>query len=606
MTNNTNSFELAKDSYVAFDATSIRQLIIDRLNEQKEFTDQNYIGSNLASIIDIISYTYHTLIYYLNKTSTESMFTEAQLYENINRIVKLLDYSPVGSQTSTLTFTCSATNLPASIYTIPRYSYVVINNIPYSFNEDVTFVKSQNNAVENLAELAEQKLLYQGLFQEHPIQVAAGDDNEIVILNPGTDVVDHFNIEVFVKKIKTNTWSQFTKTQNLYLENSNAEKFEIRLNGNDRYEIKFGNNINGVKLEPGDEVAIYYLSSLGSRGEVGAGAMTNEQKLIGYNTIQYNNIISNVFSNEFNFLTTEQLRNSFIFRNRFGSTQFKNKETPDEIRENAPSTYRSQFRLVTTQDFETFIKTNFANLITDVKCINNWDYISGYMKYFYDIGITDPSKTDRALFNQVLYADSCNFNNIYLIVVPRTTTSNADYLLPVQKGLINSSLLTYKMATTETVFVDPIYKAVSIGISSNGNFFEEDLELCQLQIIKDSSSRRSNNIIINDIVNLLKNYFNKINSRLGQIVDTRALTQEILNIEGIKTIYTARTDSPNDKIEGMSFAIWNPQYPLNDIKTTINSISLQPFEYPYFYDIDTIINRIVVITEPNNFETIEY
>ena len=99
-----------KDSYIAFDALSLRQLIIDRLNEQQVFTDQNYIGSNLAAVIDIVSFAYSSLIYYLNKTSTETLFSEAQLYENINRIVKLLDYKPIGIQTATISPQISATS----------------------------------------------------------------------------------------------------------------------------------------------------------------------------------------------------------------------------------------------------------------------------------------------------------------------------------------------------------------------------------------------------------------------------------------------------------------------------------------------------------------
>lgn len=181
-TNSTEQFTLKKDSYVAFDAMSLRQLIIDRLNEQKIFTDQNFLGSNLASIIDIIAYSYNTLIYYLNKTSSESLFSEAQLYENINRIVKLIDYSPIGFQTSTLSFNCSANPLPQGpgLYTIPRYSYALVNNIPFSFNEDITFIKT-TNAIESLNEVAQQRLLYQGIYQEYPVYTAAGEDSEIVI-----------------------------------------------------------------------------------------------------------------------------------------------------------------------------------------------------------------------------------------------------------------------------------------------------------------------------------------------------------------------------------------------------------------------------------------
>ena len=103
----TYNFPLKQDAYAAFDAISLRNLIISRLNEQGVYTDQNYLGSNIASIIDIISYSFNTLMFYLNKTSTESMFTEAQLYENISRIVNVFDYKPIGYQTSTLAFSCS-------------------------------------------------------------------------------------------------------------------------------------------------------------------------------------------------------------------------------------------------------------------------------------------------------------------------------------------------------------------------------------------------------------------------------------------------------------------------------------------------------------------
>ena len=46
-TDTTNNFDIPKDGYVAFDAMSLRQLIINRLNEQKIFTDQNFLGSNI-------------------------------------------------------------------------------------------------------------------------------------------------------------------------------------------------------------------------------------------------------------------------------------------------------------------------------------------------------------------------------------------------------------------------------------------------------------------------------------------------------------------------------------------------------------------------------
>ena len=89
MSNNTD-FSLNKNAYATFDATSLKQLIKERLNEGGIFTDQVYEGSNISAIIDIISYSYHTLLFYLNQTSSESMFNQATLYENMNRIVNII------------------------------------------------------------------------------------------------------------------------------------------------------------------------------------------------------------------------------------------------------------------------------------------------------------------------------------------------------------------------------------------------------------------------------------------------------------------------------------------------------------------------------------
>lgn len=613
-TSNTEQYTIQKGGYVAFDAMSLRQLIIDRINEQKVFTDQNFLGSNLASVIDIIAYSYNTLIYYLNKTSSESMFSEAQLYENINRIVKLIDYSPIGFQTSTLSFGCSAQGInqiqngleQGTLYTIPRYSYTLVNNIPFSFNEDVTFIKTTND-FESLQEIAQQRLLYQGFYQEYPIYTAAGDDNEIVILNSGTDLVDHFNIDVYVKSKLTDTWEIYTKTPNMFLESGSAKKYEIRLNPNKRYEIRFGNDINGKKLQTGDQVAIYYLASQGQEGEIGPGAFTSDTKLIRYNTLLFSEIVQDIFESQFRYLTTTEI-NSLVFENTVNSTPVKQAESADEIRRTAPANYRSQYRLVTTRDYEVFVKTNFTNLLADVKCVNNWDYISGYLKYFYDIGITDPSKTERALLNQVQYADSCNFNNVYLLVVPRSGTQNLDYLVPAQKELINSSILANKMATTETVFMDPVYKAVSIGIAPNLTEVNPstDEDICFIEIIKRTSSRRDNQSIANDIVNIFTNYFSRESIKLGQTIDTRSLTQQILGVDGVETFFTTRSDNPSIRIEGLSLFFWNSIYPEADKTVTTNNIPLKYFEYPFFNNLAILGNKIKVTAVPTVFETIEY
>ena len=57
-------FTLARNNYTSFDALTLKQLIKQRLNEEGVFTDQVFEGSNISAIIDIIAYSYHTLLFY--------------------------------------------------------------------------------------------------------------------------------------------------------------------------------------------------------------------------------------------------------------------------------------------------------------------------------------------------------------------------------------------------------------------------------------------------------------------------------------------------------------------------------------------------------------
>ena len=84
---NFTEYNLPQEAYATFDATTLKTLIINRLNESEVFRDQNFEGSNINSFIDIVAYMYHVLLFYLNTTASESTFTTAELYENIKRIV---------------------------------------------------------------------------------------------------------------------------------------------------------------------------------------------------------------------------------------------------------------------------------------------------------------------------------------------------------------------------------------------------------------------------------------------------------------------------------------------------------------------------------------
>lgn len=604
ITNSTeNTFDysnISKNSYVAFDAMSLRNLIIERLNESKAFTDQNYIGSNLAAIIDIISYTFNTLMFYLNKTSSESTFTEAQLYENINRIVKLIDYKPVGFQTSTLSFQLSANRplLTEKYYLIPRYSHIMAGGIPFSFNEDVTFAinQSSTDSVIELSDVSNTKLLYQGIFREYPSYVAAGGENETIIVNTDTNLIDHFNLDVYVLEASSGSWYQYREVNNLFNETGTSRVFEKRLNSERFYEIQFGNNINGKQLRKGDTVAIYYLQSFGDTGVISPGILEQiDVKKNIYNTTRFSEIFEQTRQDTTSTLANANILSNLYFSNPAGSTLPKPAEDAENIRKNAPANFKGQYRLVTEQDFETYVKINFQHFINDVKVFNNWEFVSKYLRYFNNLSLNATTFQQIAL-NQTLYADSCNFNNIYVCAIPKISSGlSLKYLLPAQKEAMLNQLNPLKLLTTEVTFVDPIFKTLSFGFSVQGGEISlADSQFMELHVTKLSNTTRTDQSIIADIVKIFNDFFATNDRTLGSTIDFNLLNSKILDTSGVKAINTVHTIT-NETFNGMSFVMWNPTYPDLDKRLITNNITLDPFEFFYFDGLRSISEKIKIV-----------
>lgn len=607
-------FTIPKDGYLAFDALTMKQFIRDRLNETGIFTDQNYEGSYISTVNEIIAMTFHNLLYYLNRTSTESLFSEAQIYENMNRIVKLLDYKPIGKQTSTLTFQVTADGtFQSGLYTIPRYSYIENGQGTFSFNEDVVFAKTTALGVpQALTTVSEEKLLYQGRFREYPLYTATGNENEIIYFVPGDNViVDHFNVDVYVRD-NNQQWSKWNRVPSLYLENAFSRSYELRLNENKRYEIKFGNNINGKRLDQGNQVAIYYLESNGANGEIGVNGIRG-RNLIPFSTTRYQTILADIneeTTDDFVYLSTAQAR-QLSFDNKNISTYYQIEEDVDSIRDNAPGIFRSQYRLVTIGDYENYIKTNFANLIHDVAVVNNWQYLNEQIKYYYDdVGLKNPNDVSNILYNQVNFADGCNFNNVYVTAVPKTISNTRNptaNLTPAQKELIISTVQPVKTMTSEVILLDPVYIAADIAIGSSGSAegSVNDVNNSELFIEKDTNARRDNNSIILDVFNVFKNYFNRNNLKLGDQLNITQLTSNILNVRGVKTFYTRRKDNPNVRYNGLSMLIWNPIY-VQDSQLVTENKNQQYFKYLYLNDVEHFSEKIKVGSDITVYETIEY
>jgi len=603
MSQNTDPVPFTPNSYVAFDGTSIRDIIVNRLNQGQVFTDQNYQGSNLSALIDIISYTFNTLLYYLNKTSSESLFSQAQVYENMNRIVKVLGYNPIGRLGQNVAFDLYTNgNLSLGNYFIPRYSYVSVGGTYYSINQDVSF-SILNTGSGQINDVSNNYLLYQGLFQEYPIYTAAGIDNEVVYLALNSDTyIDHQNIFVYVLPKGSNTWQQWTKVDNLFTYTANDTIYTTRFNENQNYEINFGDGINGVKLNQGDQVAVYYLNIDPNAVGISSSAL-NGLNLIPFNSVQYSQILTDTSFNLETLLSPNQL-GYVSLNNQYPSNSYSDYETVDKIRSSAPNAFRSQYRLVTVNDYKSYISTNFSQIISNSEVVNNDDYLKGHIRYLYDIGLNQPQIQNQVLLNQIKFANSCNFNNIYVYAVPNNYLQN--YVSPPQKELIIDSLNSIKTMTSNIVVVDPVYMNLDFYTTSPiSKPTTNDINSCILQITQSPTSGRAPTSILNDAVNVLKSFFNNSVNVLGQTIDIYKITAKLLAIDGVQSIQTYRSDT-NTSVNGVSFLVWNELYPTQDVSVHSQNVTLQYFQYPVFNNIDNLASRIQVIQPTHTINPVDF
>ena len=604
---NFTDYKLPKNAYLSFDATSLKSLIIDRLNENETFTDQNFEGSNFSAFIDVVSYMYHVLLFQLNTTSNESTFNTATIYNNMSKLVSNIGYKPQGDQTSLLNISLTARDLTPNIYTVPRFSFVNVNGFIYTTLKDITFQKTtfspEQVAVSN-------NTLNQGSITEASF-TSIGEPYETITLvdtftsqqaikatrtvNDQQFISDN-SFSVFVKDVDTGAWSEWSETVSLFLESPTATTYEKKFNENGNYDFRFGNNSNGRQLNANDTVLIFYITSNNEVATASPGAMTNNSFNL-YSSADFNEISNSIYDENVNLINTTNTDEVFI-TNQFSSTPVKPAETVDQIRNNAPKIFSTQNRLVSKTDYETQINRNFNNITKDVKVLDNNDYTGQYLRYFNRIGLDKPNDDGRVLLSQVGFSTSTNFNNVYVFTVPSNqpviNEQLPNFLNLSQKQIISNFCIDKKDVTHNVVVADPIFKAITFGVGSSAiqddpDKLDDIINNSFIRLSVDQNIAASSSSIRSKVLNIFRKYFDLI--QLGGNVETGNISRDILNIDGVISIDTV---NGNNVTPNLSFIVWNPDYRLEDNLIQTQDYNLQDFEFAYFYAISNIPSKIAI------------
>lgn len=590
------------NSYALFNATDIKSYIINQLSssENPVFSGASYLGSNMNALIDVLAVMSQQILFHFSVNTSESSFATANLFESMNKLVSILNYKVMGKQTSMLPvrFTINAGNFrknnpDAKQLTIPRFTHVAYNRTYYLKNEIIIPIDANTSDL-----LYIDSIMFEGDLTESQIYSANGDDFETFLLRDRMIsggirfISDNFFI-VYVDQYNNGQWKEYTQTTTLFNHDGQAQVYERRFNEDMNYEFKFGNGINGKRLQKNAKIMIFHITSSGQAGILGDNVLfdTNVNE---YHSSKWDTILKS------NYTTIDRSSfglNYITAMNTGNSSNIAYPESVESIRLNAPRIFASQNRLFTLDDYKTYINKNFSSYIKDTYFCTNDEYTRDYLRYYYELGLDSPQQDSRLNIAQVEFMTATNFNNIYGFIVPRVNTLISgkvpNYLNTTMKQEIVNSIAPFKGITHNLVLLDPIYKAITFGSYMDDEVWNVGQLMNRLVLVRNRLTKYSYSFMKDYAVRVIKNFFGSLS--LGDTVDVAQLTKDLQGIPGVKRFYIRNIDGGTEK--KLTFFTWNPLYINEDNTTTQQNIVCEPFVYPYFYDLDNVANLIDIEDE---------
>lgn len=310
------------------------------LKNSGEFNDFDFEGSTINMLIQLLAYNSYQDSFLLNMVANEAYIDTAQKRENVVSRAKNLKYVPRSTKAARarLNVTFNPSDNPAVII-IPRGSRFLakVNN------EVFNFTTVQEYSVTNVSGAYEREIeILDGIILTHRFTFNSTTQQTRFTIPNRT--VDTSTIRVFVRENPNSTNRvEFTQLEDLTEITSESNIFFLEEDIEEKYVIFFGDGILGRRPANGSIVEIEYLVCDGDRSN-GINVFTNNG-FTGFN--------ANAIASQYAPSRIETLQRASGGQPR---------ESIEEIRFNAPRAYTRQNRLVTKDDYITFIRERYQDL----------------------------------------------------------------------------------------------------------------------------------------------------------------------------------------------------------------------------------------------------
>ena len=332
---------MALVNFTNLDFDQIKVSIRDYLRSNSNFTDYDFEGSNLSSIIDVLAYNTYLSSYNANMVSNEVFIDSATLRENVVALARNIGYVP-RSRTAAkaiVSFYVDTTGFSTKPITLTLKKGVVCTaseifgteSYAFAIPSDVT-VPVDNNGFANFTDV----VVYEGTYLTANFIVDAENPSppKRYILN--NNHIDTSTLRVEVRDTQASTSSKkYLLSDSLFEVTSTSRVFFIQEVSDERYELIFGDGVFGEKLKSLNYIETSYIKTNGEAGN-GISSFLFNGRIVDNN----NNLVSNGIS----LLSTTQQ-----------SEGGKEIESIDSIKSYAPRIYSTQNRAVTASDYEALI-----------------------------------------------------------------------------------------------------------------------------------------------------------------------------------------------------------------------------------------------------------
>ena len=335
--------------FTNLDFDQIKDQIRQYLRSNSNFTDFDFEGSNMSILIDILAYNTYISAFNSNMVVNESFLDSATLRENVVSLARNIGYVPRSRKSAQAVINFDF-KFNGNSNTVKLNKGLVCvgasNNTSFTFSipEDVIAaspVDQGSNILVNPPRTAkfENLIVYQGTLLKKNFVVNGSLDQRFILEN---SFIDTESIRVFVRKGGATAGLEYSRIDNITALDSTSNIYLIQEIKDEKYELLFGDGFFGTKLGDGDIIEISYIITDGKAG--------NDGKFFSYSADAVDDAGNPLAASATPIINTIQ--------NAKGGGDIEDIESIKYI---APRVYSSQYRAVTTKDYEAIVQSVFPD-----------------------------------------------------------------------------------------------------------------------------------------------------------------------------------------------------------------------------------------------------